>query len=410
MKAILAASIVLTLTACGGDSASSDTCKPGSATALNTVACDPGFTQTKPNKPGTVQVTFSGETFGVNGLPFQPVHAGDPVFVDGWTVSFDEILVVLGNFRLSENATASADWKQVGPSVATKKGPYVVDMHKPSGFVGSDGESPAGALFKWDGRDDGKAFDTSIRYAFSYDVQKAVYPATQLNLTPGQFADYDLMVQKGWSKLYRGTATFVGTGVHPTPAVQAKFAALPKTVKFVFGFNDAGGLVNCVNPDNGAGDGAGHDLGNRGINTNSNGATTAQVTLHVDHAFWDAVKIEGTPLRFDPVAAWATSANSTTPLNLNALATRPLSTTFADGTPLPDRGPFMNVPGGYTSNQSNPDQIVLDLNGVPSSTVRGLADFMAFSAQSQMHLNADGLCYVVGQSAADPFYTPNVQP
>jgi hypothetical protein len=35
--------------------------------------------------------------------------------------------------------------------------------------------------------------------------------------------------------------------------------------------------------------------------------------------------------------------------------------------------------------------------------------FMAFSAQSQMHLNAQGLCYIKGQNPADPFYAPNVQ-
>lgn len=61
------------------------------------------------------------------------------------------------------------------------------------------------------------------------------------------------------------------------------------------------------------------------------------------------------------------------------------------------------------TNQTNPNQIVLNLNGVPSANVPGLANFMAFSAQSQMHMNADGLCYVVGQNASDPFYAPNVQ-
>jgi len=46
---------------------------------------------------------------------------------------------------------------------------------------------------------------------------------------------------------------------------------------------------------------------------------------------------------------------------------------------------------------------------VPASGIGGLADYMAFSAQSQMHLNANGLCYIVGQNAADPFFVPAVQ-
>ena len=76
---------------------------------------------------------------------------------------------------------------------------------------------------------------------------------------------------------------------------------------------------------------------------------------------------------------------------------------------MPDRAPVQSVPGGYTTDQSNPAQVTLGLNGVPASTLRGIGDFMAFSAQSQMHLNADGLCYIVGQNAADPFYVPAVQ-
>jgi hypothetical protein len=173
------------------------------------------------------------------------------------------------------------------------------------------------------------------------------------------------------------------------------------------GWNDAGGLLNCVNPDLGSGIDPGSDLANRGIQANSNGAVYAQITVHVDHLFWDKLKQEGTPLRFDPIAAWAPADTSTTPLALDGL-NKSLSATFADGTPLPDRAAYQNVPGGYTSDQSNPDQVLLDLNGVSSSSVKNLADFIAFSAQSQMHLNADGLCYVVGQNASDPFYAPGL--
>jgi len=46
---------------------------------------------------------------------------------------------------------------------------------------------------------------------------KAVYPATQVNLDSSQFADYSLMVQRGWSKLYRGTARYAGNTAYDDP-------------------------------------------------------------------------------------------------------------------------------------------------------------------------------------------------
>lgn len=408
MKKTLAFAVALAC-ACGSSDNKPNqnpNCQPGSGTTLNGT-CDPGFTQTAPNKPGSIEVTFSGETLGVQGLPFQPVNAGDPVFVDGWNMAFDELLVVVGNFRLSPGATQSADQSVIATPVATMPGPYVVDMHKPSGFVGKDGEEPAGGIFKWDTDDSGKAFDNNTRYAFSYDVVKATYPATQVNLTSDQFVDYALMVQNGWSKLYRGTATYVGTGTYPDATVQAKFAAMPTTVHFVFGWNDAGSHINCINPDFGNGE----DLANRGVQPSSNGAVIAQATLHVDHVFWDILKEHNdVRLRFDPIAAWA-AANTTaaSPLDVRTLGSKPLAATFSDGTPLPDRGPYQNVPGGYACGGTRPcAQVTMNLNGVTAGVVPGLANFMAFSGQSQMHLNADGLCYDVGQHSTDPFYIPGL--
>jgi hypothetical protein len=407
MKKSIAISLALAC-ACGGSSnqnvnAGYDAkCTPASGNVLNS-SCDPGFTQTAPNKPGTLQITFSGETLGQVGLPFQPVTPGDPQFVDGWNMTFDEILFVVGNFRISPGATQYADWSKLNPSVATKSGPYVVDMHKPAGFTGKDGLEPAGAIFKWDTRDDGQPFDTSVRYAFSYDNVKAQYPVAAVNLTASQQADYDLMVSKGWSKLYRGTATYVGTGTYPTASIQTKFAALPKTVKFLFGWNDATSFINCQNPEN-----AGIGPPTRGIQPSPSGATIAQITLHVDHVFWDKVLIEGTPLHFDPIAAWAPASAATTPVDLTTILHKPLATTFSDGTPLPDRGPYQNVPGGYTTDQANPAQFTLSLNGLPQANAPDMINFMAFSAQSQMHLNANGLCYTVGQNASDPFFSPKV--
>jgi hypothetical protein len=406
MKKSIAISLALAC-ACGGSSSKNvnagfdSKCSPAAGNTLNTT-CDPGFTQTAPNKPTTIQVTFSGETLGQVGLPFPPISQSDPWFADGWSMTFDEILTVVGNFRVSPGATQYADWSKLNPPVATKSGPYVVDMHKPVGFLGKDGSEPAQAIFKWDTQDNGQPFDTSVRYAFSYDVMKAVYPVANVNLSlPSQQADYDLMVSKGWSKLYRGTATYVGTGTYPVASIQAKFAALPKTVKFYFGWNDATSYINCENSDI-----TGLGAATRGLQPSPSAAIIAQVTLHVDHMFWDKVLIEGTPLRFDPIAVWAPANSGTVPVDLTTILHRPLAATFSDGSSLPDRGPYQTA--GWTSDQTPPSQVILSLNGLPLANAPDMINFMAFSTQSQMHMNANGLCYVVGQNASDPFYSPKI--
>ena len=405
-----AIAVLLLAASCGGSSSTSSGdydpgCQPASGNSLN-ASCDPGFTQSTPSA-NSIEVTFSGETLGQVGLPFKPVNSGDPVFVDGWNVTFTEILTVLGNFHVSPGATQYLTWNQLNPDAATRKGPYVVDMHKPSGFTGADGVEPAQALFRWTKQDNGEPFDTSQLYAFSYDTMKAQYPVAQVNLTPDQKADYDLMVSKGWSKLYRGQATYVGT--ETTAPHQDLFNNFPTTIYFIMGWNDATHYINCINPNNGNGEE--DNLANRGLQTNTNNATVAQVTQHVDHVFWDKLRQEGANLRFDPYAAWAPANTSpTNPFDMTTLH-HPLSALFNDGvTPIPDRTPLQNPPtGSYTPGEgASNGNIAFDTNGVPAANVPDIIDFMAFSAQSQMHLNANGLCYVVGQNASDPFFNPSV--
>ncbi|MGA7743114.1 MAG: hypothetical protein ACLP66_23590 [Polyangia bacterium] len=404
-------------------------CGGGSKSNVNEVTFPAGsklatpditFSMTSPNKPLSVEVTFSGETLGINGLPFQPVNQGDPYFVDGWNMAIDEDIVVVGNLALNTNPTEDQTWYDMGPQVASKAGPYVFDAHQAKGFVGKDGVEPASPMFVWNTEDDGTAFDSSQRYAFSYDTVPAVYPAWNLNLTPQGQADYDLMVQNGWDKFLRGTATYAGTGTYTNSsdpnatAAQANFAALPMTVSFTMGWNDATSNTNCVNAD--LGDEA--NLANRGIVIFPDQAAIAQVTMHVDHVFWDKLKQEGAALRFDPIAAFAPQDTSTTPFSLNTFHSQHLLATFADGTPLPDRAPYQpnpspNISGSVTNDiQPNPLQVTFNLNGVTapdgSAFPDDLVQFMAFSAQSQMHLNAQGLCYIKGQNAQDPYYAPNV--
>jgi hypothetical protein len=134
---------------------------------------------------------------------------------------------------------------------------------------------------------------------------------------------------------------------------------------------------------------------------------------------------EGEPLRFDPIAAFAPAdTTQNNPFWINNLTGQHLATTFADGTPLPDRGPYMQGPPGYSfvSDMTTPpaigancignpcsDEVIMSVNtDGPDIPPTDYPDFMEFSVQSQTHLNAQGICYIEGQHAADPYFNPNV--
>ncbi len=258
--------LLLTVSGCGSSSSQNTTptnpCDAGLCGGFN-----PGF-DAETSIPNSIGVTFSGETLGISGLPFCPANAGDPNFVDGWTMIFSEYLFVVANVRLNNDPLENETWQDMGSQVAIKPGPYVIDAHRASGFVGKDGVEPASGLFIWTQEDNGQPFNTNVRYAFSYDVVQASYPATAVNLTAAESADYALMVQNGWSKLIRGTATYVGTGTYPDANAQALFAALPVTVHFAFGWNDATQMLNCVNYDYSSSE---SNLEDRGVQTNPDG-------------------------------------------------------------------------------------------------------------------------------------------
>ena len=93
-------------------------------------ACMPPQQHSGTNAPLAIDVTISGETLGENGLPLVPVNQGDPQFVDGWSVTFEKYIVVVGNIRLSPNALEYQTWQTLNAIVASEPGPYVVDVHQ----------------------------------------------------------------------------------------------------------------------------------------------------------------------------------------------------------------------------------------------------------------------------------------
>jgi hypothetical protein len=355
------------------------------------------------NNGGTVQFTASGEVLALGGYSFPPAASADPVFVDGWEVVFDEVLVTFDNITLSENPDKSpTDESQTDQAVARVSGPWAVDLHKGGPLPGKGGSGEQAVLIETlrnQNLNGNKPFDETKRYAFSFDIVPATNSAKKINLDATGLADYLVMVQQGWTVYYSGTATFKGGTSCRTTNPSYPFGQLPTTVKFKFGFKSPTSYINCQNPDNGP---AGHfpnEEHQRGIQIKANQATIAQATLHTDHPFWEAF-VHNSPAHFDQLAAQARDVSGTPTVTLDNV--RGVNyTSFADknNIPLPWRSCL--PPAVYTFPDSSMtmhfDSGVIPYGGPsgdPTQSLRDYLDYMTYNQSTQGHLNADGLCFV----------------
>jgi len=349
---------------------------PGTPT-LDATPLPPAFTAMT-NDPRTLQVSISGEVFGQRGFRSTPTPAmGEPVFVDGWEVRFSRILVTVQNIRLNRPGNNPSDPSSVGAPVATNPRAYAVNLQKAGPLTGTGGgEETALPLFVFRSDQNGRALEPTVRYALSFDFVTATLAATNINLDADDLAAYRTMISRRWTHLVTGTATYRGIA----PPAASPFADYPTTVTFSFGFGAPAAYVNCSNPDNG-----GKEM--PGVQPNATGPVRAQLTLHMDHLFWDALGRENPPLRFDHLAARATGTGTVGTVTMDDLA-GVVPTNLRDRTmrPVPDRGQTT----GYTPR--NPMALSLDLGGTPG--IHDLRDFVAFSARAAAHLNTDGLCAV----------------
>ena len=115
--------------------------------------------------------------------------------------------------------------------VAHLDGPFVVDLHKGGPIIGQGGApeeaTPIGVIPNQN--DNGNAaFDPTTSYGFGFSTVQATYDAYNVNLDPGEAADFAYMVQKGYSVFYaaprRGTAT-----PRPTPRARRPTRAPGRT-------------------------------------------------------------------------------------------------------------------------------------------------------------------------------------
>lgn len=341
---------------------------------------------------GAIEITVSGEALAYTGYRFPPA-SGDVGFVDGWELAFDEVLVTVDDVTLSANPdTSPTDPSRTGPVVARLPGgPWALDLHARGDLAGKGGGGETALRIgelTTENQAGGGRFDPESRYAFGFRTVAATGAATMTNLSDAARADYQEMIAKGYTTLFVGTATFKGSSC-TTSDDSYDFDALPKVVKFRFGFATPAAYVNCQNPDDDPArpfEGEEHE---RGVQVKPNQPVVAQVTLHTDHLFWDALTHDA-PLHFDMIAARYAGAP--------AGADPPIARVedFA-GAPF---APFRDARGAVVARRScvGAERYVLprgplafDARGVP---VASYSDFMIYAERTLGHLNADGLCFV----------------
>ena len=374
-----------------------------SAAAVLAVATASCSSTTTPNSSGggTIQVTASGEALALDGYAFPPASKDDVVFVDGWELRFDEVLVTVDKLTLSENPDRSpSDQAQTEGIVATVEGPWAIDLHRGGPFAGKGGSGEQAVLLTEilsQNKNGNQPFDATKRYAFGYDVVAASARAKRVAIEGAASADYDEMIAKGLTVLYVGTATFKGTGCNP--ASDPVLDALPKVVRFRLGFKAPTSYVNCQNPDNDPASAFSGEEHQRGILVKANTKVTAQVTFHTEHPFWESFEHDSPP-HFDPIAALATpgadGASATVtmddlagvdPASFKTKAGRPIvwrSCVDAELYALPTTNPM-----GFDTKG-----VPVNPGGSPETSIRDYRDYVTYNQSTEGHLNADGLCFV----------------
>jgi hypothetical protein len=375
------------------------------AALLGATGCsNTGTAGTGGGAPGSIVLTISGEVLALGGYAFPPADMNAPAFVDGWEVRFSEVLVTVDRITLSESPDLyPGDQSQTGPLVAEVDGPWAVDLHQGGDLLGKGGGGErAVALTTLDNqnKNGGKPFDPTVRYAFGFDVVPATAAAKMVQITTAeQMADYATMVDKGYTVLYVGTATFKGTSCAPPVGTGEFGATFPTVVSFKLGFTSPTSYFNCQNPDNDPAKPLGTEEHERGIAVAANTATIGQLTIHTDHPFWESF-VHDSPAHFDMIAA-----QHTVPAGMTAGAVSAVleDTIGVDPTAITDKQkhvvPWRTCDGFYTPPGMGP--LSFDTTGIQVSRtgdagqdIHDLYDFMTYNQSTQGHLNSDGLCFV----------------
>jgi hypothetical protein len=409
---------------------------------------------TCPSDPGPNAFLFSisGEVNAVVGYPYPPFDPTQTWMVDGWNWKIDKYIVVIDHITLWTNPNESASNQELhGPQIAHVDGPFVVDLHKGGPLDGKGGggeEALAIAVIANQNDNGGAAFDPTQTYAFGFSTVPATWNAINVNLTSDEIDDYNYMVAHGNSVYYYGSANWTGnqagvagfglcstnpqtdytngqqTCASTTSAADGgeedggagtcpndyNFAALPQQMTFQLGFPTPTNYVNCVNYS--ASEQAGMTI--RGVQTSAAQSETEQVTVHMDHPFWESFE-EDTPVHWDDIAQVYIGQNDPV-AHIEDFIGVPFDP-FEDknGDALPwhwcESSTYYSPPGNGAMSFSTLS-VPVDPNGTCTGTIgqdftmdqcpaiRDYYDYIRYTQSTQGHLNSQGLCYIDRQYPA----------
>lgn len=272
---------------------------------------------------GEVRVELSGEEAAVQGYPVG--SSEDQIaFADGFTMQFEKVLVAIEGFELS-----GAD----GGSASLDADAIVADLHlgEPEAWVFTNVPSR-----RWE----------DVRYVYASPT------AQSRNVNGVAEADLDAMIDGRYALWITGTASD-GTEEYPFDLRFENLRVINETC--VNGLDETDGLV-----------------------VPNNAVVGAEVTVHLDHLFFDTFATDEALLRFEP---WAAVAGGDGVIKLEDLESQSLSDLRdRNGDPLLD-------------GEGHP--VVYD-PGPLSLPVNDLREYVIAAATTTGHFNGEGHCdYVV---------------
>jgi len=267
---------------------------------------------------GTVRLAISGEEAATLGYP-----AGEPpdqiAFADGYTMQFSKILVSITEFHLHGLDGTDAD---------VVADPIVVDLHAGDQDLWTFEGVPAR---RWD------------------NVEYLIAPPTTASRRVGGVTEVDLqqMIHDDLAFLVVGTAT---NGM--------------ESFDFSYGFPFTIEQSHCTN---------GMDETD-GIVVANNAVAEADITIHIDHLFFDTYAVDDANLRFEPMAAMAGPDGR---VELGELAGQTLSD-------IRDRAGMPVLNGDGSPVVYDPGPLMLDANT--------LKEYVTAAATTVGHFNGEGHC------------------
>jgi hypothetical protein len=262
---------------------------------------------------GSVRVAISGEEASRSGYP---VGSGEDVieFADGWTLEMRKVLVSFADFQLR-----AAD----GDDAAVDSDPVVADLHLGEPELWTFEQVPAR---RWDG--------VGYRYAPPTEDSRAANDVSE--------EDIDRMIDGGYSLLVEAVAMKGDREI----AIEYGFDMEVEHTRCVNGLDDTDGLV-----------------------VPTNATIDAQITVHLDHLFFDTYANDEADLRFDAMAAAAMDEKVT----LDDLAAQ-----------------------GNLSDLTNAEGAPLDVSYDPGSAFdpvpEDLREYVKAAATTTGHFNGEGHC------------------